>query len=336
MRKRVLLFNFFGGILHRGIPLYVDNLAIALERSGLDVYQVRCPRLIRNLPRRILDLLYVMTEQIVIPLMSIAFDKTVYPYNSVSLFAGMSRSAALVVHDFISVQKRNMTIAALYIKATQSFYAIAGGDVIYASRTTQRIGRAVHRFSRSETFHFPNSFYRFAELRSPSPPPRRDNVLLCSGWGANKDVTGALRLYFASNLGRRRPLHILGMAGHVEAVEVFCKRYSMPAKSIVILPRIDDQAVVRAYEEAAWVWVHSLHEGYGRSVAEARLCGCRVVASNIASFREQKDEFTFLYTGLSEFESAVTTCELSPATAPRREHCEHDVLVAEIKRFIRE
>jgi hypothetical protein len=335
MKRRVLLFNFFGGILRREIPLYVDNLSVAMANAGLQCYQLRCPRILYRMPRSVLNLLFDFTEQLIMPVLSVAFYKAIYPYNSVSMCGALSRDTAIVIHDFMSNRRSKTGIAANYIKATQRVAAKCGTDIIYASQSTKRIGDRGHRFPASRTFRFPNTFYNFLALRSTAPPTRGDAVLLCSGWGANKDLTGALNLYLLSGLFNSRALTILGLGGHTEAVESFCKNHPAASKHIEVYPSIDDEAVVHAYETAAWVWIHTLREGYVRSLAEARLCGCRVVASNIAPFREQQDESTFLYSGAKEFASAIAACESAPANAPRRPHHEHDLLVAEVQRFVR-
>jgi hypothetical protein len=170
-------------------------------------------------------------------------------------------------------------------------------------------------------------------MRSTILPIREQHVLLCSGWGANKDLSGALALYLNSGLYKSRPLHILGLAGRREVVDRYCDNHPELAGLITVLPKVEDREVVRAYETAAWVWVHSRKEGYGRSISEARFCACHVVATDIAPFREQKDNFTLLYSTLEEFERAVA------ASRPVLYEClcklpeEHEILALEIKRF---
>lgn len=331
--KTILIFNFFGGLLNRGIPLYVDNLCAAFEYAGVSCRQFTCPRFLRRLPRPFLNILFVLTEQLVMPVLSIAHDRTIHSSNSVSVLGAFSKRTALVVHDFIPNNRRNVALAARYIRMTQRIYAKLGGDVIYISKSTERIGRTIQYFPRSRSFRFPNAFYRFVQMRSERHPVRNEHVLLCSGWGASKDLGGALDLYLKSGLYKKRSLHILGLAGRKESVDLFCEQYPEVAKQILVYEKIDDVEVVRAYESAAWVWVHSQKEGYGRSIAEARLCGCRVVASNISAFREQKDELTFLYADLAGFESAAATCESAQVSNSIRVPTEHCLLQSEIERF---
>jgi len=188
-------------------------------------------------------------------------------------------------------------------------------------------------FPKSRTFNFPNAFYRFVEMRSDGTVDRNQHVLLCSGWGANKDLAGALGLYLRSDLYKVRSLIILGLAGRTASVTNFFKEHPKLSDRITVLPQLNDSDVIKCYEQAAWVWVHSKKEGYGRSIAEARFCKSAVVATDIAPFREQRDEFTFLYSDLEGFRKAVRECEMNSAAVSIREPIEHDQLVTEISRF---
>jgi len=333
--RTILVFNFFKGLLDRGIPLYADNLCIAFEKEGIVCRQLRCPRVFRILPSPLLNLAFVFTEQVIVPTAGLWFDRVIYPYNSVAVMGAFSRKTAVVVHDFLSSRQSNNSFAARYLRLTQATAARAGTDVIYVSRSTMRIGRILCKFPKSRTFLFPNAFYIFQNLIPAGIAERCDEVLLCSGVGKNKDLIGALQLYLDSGLWRKRHVRILGLAGHIEIVDEFCHNNPQVKDMISVMPQVDDRNVVQAYQKAAWVWVHSAAEGYGRSIAEARLCGCRVVAANIAPFREQTDEATFLYRGLEEFKKAICRCEEAGIATQRRVSPEHQFLHTEIRRFMR-
>jgi len=314
--------------------LYVDNLCCAFEECGIECRQFRCPRILRGLPRSVLNLLFVLTEQVVMPVLGARFDKVIHASNSVSFLGCLSRRTAIVVHDFISVNQRNTSFAARYIRATQRIHSILGRDVIYVSKSTERIGRRSRIFRKARTFYFPNAFYRFLEKRTEPSGERGKHVLLCSGWGKNKDLEGALDLYSRSDLYKHRSLQILGLAGRNAIVDDFRKRSSIPPEQITVLPEMSDADVIKAYQSASWIWVHSRKEGYGRSIAEARFCGGAVVATSIAPFREQRDAFTFLYSDLEGFKNAAQECEKVRHLASYRHPHEHDSLKAEITRFI--
>jgi hypothetical protein len=334
MARRVLVLNFFGGIFHRGIPLYVDNLCVALEKSGVRAVQFRCPAFLRKRPRWLINVVSVVCDQIVVPIAGLAFARTIYPSNSVSVLASILGRPLLIVHDFIPNRRRNRALAARYIRMTQRIHDCLRGDVAFISRGTRRTARLTGRFARSRTWLFPNAFFRFASLCSSPMPTRESYVLLCSGWGRNKDLEGALRLYLVSQLYLQRPLRILGLQAQTERVSAFCAQHQDLTGRITVLPRMGEAEVVHAYEKAAWVWVHSLHEGFGRSIAEARLCGCRVVASNIPPFREQRDEAVRLYAGAEEFGRAVAACESLPELQARGVPGDHAVLLSEIGRYL--
>lgn len=140
--------------------------------------------------------------------------------------------------------------------------------------------------------------------------------------------------YRKSGLWRQRRIRILGLAGHTEVVDAFRETHPDVAERITVLPRLDEADVKAEYASAAWVWVHSAKEGYGRSIAEAKLCGCRIIASDITPFREQRYEGVFLYSGLRRFLEACRNCEASSPDRPIREPMEHEVLRAEIRRYL--
>lgn len=333
---RIVLFNFFEGILLRGIPVYAGNLREALERHGVYCQEVVCPPIFRRLPRPMLNLLFIIYEQVVMPIYSISYDGVIYPYNSVSIIDSLRRRSLLIVHDFILLARRNRRFVARYIRLTQAIHRCLADNVAYVSRSSERLGRSSGRFRRSRTYLFPNGFYTFMRALPAIPSERQNHILLCSGWGANKDLSGALNLYRDSGLWRRQPLRILGIAGHSEAVDTFRSLAPEVAANITVLPRLQDTQVGEQYYAAAWVWVHSMKEGYGRSIAEARLCGCRVVASDIAPFREQRDRAVFLYRGLDGFVDAASRCEASGEIAPVREPREHAILRQEISRYLKD
>lgn len=334
MARKVLVFNFFAGIFSRGIPLYVDNLCVALEKQGVQTVQFRCPAFLHGRPRWLINLAFVFCEQIVMPIAGLGFAKVVYPYNSVSVLASVFGRPLMIVHDFLSSRTKNKAFAARYIRTSQSIHACRGGDVAYVSEGTRRAARMIHAFTKSRSYLFPNAFFRFAELRSPVPPAREEYVLLCSGWGKNKDLEGALALYRESKLYEKRPLRILGLQANPERVTAYCARHPELEGQITVLPRVDDAEVVQCYERAAWVWVHSLREGFGRSIAEARMCGCRVAASNIPPFREQRDAAVTCYGGLAEFTLAAAASEGAPDRPSQDDLPQHKLLLAEIDRYL--
>lgn len=78
------------------------------------------------------------------------------------------------------------------------------------------------------------------------------------------------------------PLRVVG-----EPLPVAGKDYdSGSSDGVTFLGRIDDDELVRLYQQAALFVMPSLHEGFGIPIVEAQACGCAVAASNAASIPE--------------------------------------------------
>jgi len=333
---KILVNNFFHGVLQRGIPIYTENLCIALRQQGCEVTEWRCPFWLHGLPRWLLNMLFVLFEQCLMPIRGLFYDKVVYPYNTVALLAACQHGSLLVVHDFIPNRRRDVSLAARYVKACQHLYAAAGGDVAYVSSTTARVAKVVGLFRRSRRYLFPNAFWTFRQAyHGPLPAPHAA-VLLCSGSGSNKDLVGALALYRYSGMWQRYPLNILGLAGDGTLVADSLQRWPELAAHLSVLPQLDNSEVVRHYLQAPFVWVHSRREGYGRSIAEAKLCAKPVLASRIPPFVRQKDETVFLYATESEFTAAWHALEQQKGVVVTpAEPKEHVELLTNIDKWLR-
>lgn len=300
---KILVNNFFSGILNRGIPLYTDNLVIALEKLGVDVRVVRAPKFVHNLPRGAINIFFVFYEQIIIPLLSFYFDLVINPYNSASLLIFPFKKQLIIIHDFIPNKRINNSIASYYIKFTQTFASIFKVDVGYVSITTANIGLKIRLFSDSSIFHLPNAFFAFEEIVPNVSVLRSNYVLLCSGTGKNKDFPGAINLLRASEVLRDYSIHILGFQGKCDLVRSLIIHDPDLSKRIIVLGDLNTSDVVAQYCGASLVWVHSSFEGYGRSIAEAKLCKRSILASNIRPFKEQQADCVFYYNDFTSFES---------------------------------
>ncbi|PSU81796.1 hypothetical protein C0W42_22690, partial [Photobacterium kishitanii] len=62
--KKILIFNFYDGILKRGIPIYTNNLLELLKKEN-EVKVIKAPQWILNKPRYIIDFFFVLYEQII-------------------------------------------------------------------------------------------------------------------------------------------------------------------------------------------------------------------------------------------------------------------------------
>jgi glycosyltransferase involved in cell wall biosynthesis len=300
--KRVLVFNFFAGVMERGIPLYAQNLAECMRRVGLEPVELRCPVWLRRWPRPARNVAFVLFEQIVAPLLGRlrGCSLAVYPYNSVSIVDSLLGRGVLVVHDLIPNRRHNL--AARYICATQAAHRRIGGRVCAASEHTLTHLRRLAAFKRCSLALWLNPFYSFESALGrraaylPRPDGRPPRVLLCSGLGRYKDYGGALRLFRRSAALRGAELRVLGFGENSSlAMRRVLRLPSDVRRRITVLPRLTLKDLISEYMDSDVVWVHSQKEGFGRCIVEGRLTGRPVVASDIGAFRKFESFGVHLY-----------------------------------------
>src|SRR5579862_4639361 len=114
----ILVNDFIGGFLDRGMPLYVRNLIDGLKQEGFRVSVVRAPRICRRLPRNVFYMLAVFVEQTALPVIGFfkRADVTLYPYNSVAVADLLTQRGRIVVHD-IEQLNRGLSLSKLYYLA---------------------------------------------------------------------------------------------------------------------------------------------------------------------------------------------------------------------------
>lgn len=294
---RVLVFNFFAGIKRRGIPVYAGELEECLARVGARHLELRAPTWVALLPPVVQNVLFVLFEQLVAPVMAWVRGcrLTVYPYNSGSVIDALLGRSVIVVHDLIPNRRGESGLAARYIRTCQSWHAHFGRPLATVSRHTLRQLQRVRTFRRCEKYLWANPFYSFesALQRAASSgaqavdQDRRPVVLLCSGTGKNKDFSGAVRLLMS--LGERGDvsIRVLGFGDDAPLAARKVKALPLPWRDrITVLPRLGLDAIVHEFSACDLAWVHSRNEGFGRPVMEARLCGRPVVATDIGAFRQ--------------------------------------------------
>ena len=301
---RVLVFNFFGGVMDRGIPLYARDIAECMRRVGAEPIELRCPRWLRGSPRLLRNAAFAVYEQIVAPVVRVlrGCSITVYPYNSAGIVDAMLGRSVVVVHDLIGNGRANSTFAARYIRYTQSIHRRLERPVCAASAHTLRHLRQLPAFRRCALRLWSNPFYSFEKAIADRDlaPPRggggRLRVLLCSGIGPNKDFAGAVHLFRDSQLLRDAELRIVGFGDDAHLAEHRIEKLPLAIRRrISVLPRLSLTELVAEYAASDLVWVHSRKEGFGRSVVEARLLDRPVLASNISAFRRFRGMGVYLY-----------------------------------------
>lgn len=342
--KRVLIFNYFGGVMDRGIPAYAQDIVTCMRRLKIEVVELRCPGLLRRAPRALQNLLFVFFEQVVAPITRLLCrcSLTVYPYNSAGVIDAALGRSVLVIHDLIPNHRGNTRLAARYIRVTQAVHRMLARPVCSASPHTLTQLQRLPTFRGCALRLWSNPFYSFAaalgdqktKLSDPSRRPLR--VLLCSAIGPNKDYPGALKLFRRSKLLADADLRILGFGDDAALARRRVSRMPERFQSrIQVLPRLSLEEVVAEYTTADLVWVHSRKEGFGRCVIEGLLSGQAVVASNIGAFRKLLGTGVFLY-GKKGFDASVARALSQTGRAAMTFEDYHAPLEAAVREVIAE
>ena len=113
----VLINDFIGGALDRGMPLYVRDLIDGMREEGFRVSVVRAPRFCRKLPRSAFYVAAVLIEQTALPLIRLLLgaDVALYPYNSAAIVDLFARRARIVVHDLEQLNRGMSPSKAYYL-----------------------------------------------------------------------------------------------------------------------------------------------------------------------------------------------------------------------------
>lgn len=292
--ERIQVFNFFGGIKSRGIPVYASELEVCLDRLGVVHWQLRAPRWMRSAPAWLQNICFVLYEQVVAPLAARwrGCRLTVYPYNSASLLDAVAGRSVVVIHDLIPNRRDSRGLAAWYVQISQAIHVALGRPVATVSRHTMRQLARIDRFRGCDKYLWANPFYAFENALNAAPhdepaPRAGKRVLLCSGIGANKDFRGALRLLRSLDPSPPIDVRILGFGDEAHLAR---RRLDMLGPDwegrVTVLPRLGLDEAVSEFRHSDLVWVHSRNEGFGRPVMEARMCGRPVLASDIGAFRQ--------------------------------------------------
>lgn len=311
--KRVLVFNYFAGVMDRGIPAYAQDIATCMRRLEMEIIELRCPSWLRRAPRVLQNVMFVFFEQVVAPAMRLLrrCSLTIYPYNSAGVVDAALGRSVLVIHDLIPNRRSNTRLASRYIRVTQAVHRMLSRPICSASSYTLAQLQRLSAFDSCNLRLWSNPFYSFAaalgnqkpKVSDPSRKPLR--VLLCSGMGPNKDYAGALKLFRKSKVLAEAELHILGFGDDAALARRRLSR--MPASlqnRIRVLPRLSLADVVTEYTAADLIWVHSRKEGFGRCVIEGLLSGQAVIASDIGAFRKLLGTGVFLY-GKNGFDASI-------------------------------
>ncbi len=294
----ILINDFIGGVLDRGIPLYVRNLIDGLREEGYRVSVVRAPAICRKLPRSLFYMIAVMIEQTVLPLIGLILraDVTLYPYNSAAIIDLVTRRARIVVHDLEQLDRAMSPSKAYYLLCYRAVKWLDRPVFTISELSRQRIN-ASGRFGRGPITILPNTFYAFERLLRARSPKReaKTSILLCSGSTPNKDVETVATDYLPKLLAVGYRVAVLGLHKATDAPRLAALEGYLNSGQLRVRGQLTDGEVAAEYQMHEIVWVHALREGFGRCVVEGRLAGSRVVCTDIPEFAELRDGDVYLY-----------------------------------------
>jgi hypothetical protein len=336
----ILINDFIGGVLDRGIPLYVRNLIGGLREEGFEVSVVRAPSICRVLPRNVFYMIAVLVEQIALPIIGylLRADVTLYPYNSAAIADLFTRRGRIVVHDLEQLN-RGLSLSKFYYLACYRMLKKTRSPIFLISELTrQRIGDS-GLFGQCPVVMLPNTFYTFerylrAIKRNPAPAK---SLLLCTGSTANKDVETLVADHLPKALAAGFRVSVLGLHKASDAPRLSSLQRFIDCGQLHICGRLSDRAVARAYHSHGIVWVHALREGFGRCLVEGRLAGAHVICSDIPEFESLRDDAVHLYKNADQFMTTLARLvHISAPTAPYTGYPYRELLRSGIERGFRE
>jgi len=336
----ILINDFIGGVLDRGIPLYVRNLISGLRQEGFQVTVVRAPSICRVLPRNLFYAIAVIIEQTVLPALGylLRADLTLYPYNSVAIADLLTRRGRIVVHDLEQLNRRP-SLSKIYYLACYLALKRRNAPIFTISEVTRQRLTESGLFGSGPVTLLPNTFYAFERYLRPikQSSPAANSLLLCTGSTANKDLEAVVADYLPKVLEAGFRVSILGLHKAADAPRLAALQSFIDGGELRVCGQLSDRAVAREYRAHAIVWVHSLREGFGRCVVEGRLAGARVICTAIPEFMALADDAVHLYRDTAEFVSALERCaHLGPPVAGYNRYPYRELLRNALERTFRE
>jgi hypothetical protein len=304
----ILINDFIGGVLDRGIPLYVRNLIDGLKQEGFRVSVVRAPGFCRKLPRNLFYAIAVLIEQTALPMIGLILraDLTLYAYNSVAIADLFTRRGRIVVHDLEQLNRGLSPSKVYYLACYRAIKRLDRPVFTISELSRQRlIGSGL--FGHGPITILPNTFYAFEQLLRADTMKRetKTSILLCTGSTANKDIATVAADYLPKVLARGFRVSVLGLHKVTDAPRLASLSHFLDGGQLRLCGQLSDGEVAAEYRKHEMVWVHSLREGFGRCVVEGRLAGSRVLCTNIPEFAELRDGDVSLYNDSTEFMSML-------------------------------
>ena len=164
--------------------------------------------------------------------------------------------------------------------------------VCVSESTLERLDSLMPRLSLTSAIAIPNCVEPSEALPvRPSQLSTTDRFLLCVGQHRrNKNLLLLLKAYCAllhSNaLQENTRLVIVGIEGpETSAIQHFIQENAL-GQSVVLLKGLSEGELQWCYQHCNMLVAPSSVEGFGLPLAEGLMAGCRIVCSNIPSFRE--------------------------------------------------
>jgi glycosyltransferase involved in cell wall biosynthesis len=304
----ILVNDFIGGVLDRGIPLYVRNLVDGLREEEFRVTVIRAPGYCRKMPRGVFYAIAVLFEQIVMPLIGLLLraDLTLYPYNSIAIIDVVTGRGRIVIHDLEQLN-RGLSPSKLYYLACYRVLRWLNSHIFTISALTHQRLIESGLLGAGPITTLPNTFHAFERLVGLVANKRdpKTSILLCTGFTANKDLPTVIADYLPKLLAAGFRVSILGLHRAPDTAKLGSFVSFLNSGQLRLCGQLTDREVAAEYRKHEIAWVHSLREGFGRCVVEGRLAGCRVICTDIPEFTKLCDDDVCLYTNSNDFGSAL-------------------------------
>jgi hypothetical protein len=247
----ILINDFIGGVLDRGIPHYVRNIIFGLEEEGFRVSVVRAPAICRKLPRGVFYLLAVLFEQTIMPLIGMfkRADMTLYPYNSVAVIDLLTRRGKIVIHDLEQLN-RGLSPSKLYYLACYRALKWRKSPIFTIMELTRQRLIDSGLFGECPITILPVTFYAFEKLAAAQPPPgkTKNSILLCTGSNPNKDFDTVVSDYLPKTLAGGFPVAIVGLHKATDAARLVSLDTYLGSGQLKLCGQLTDAQVVTEYQ----------------------------------------------------------------------------------------
>lgn len=294
----------------RGISKYTSEVRDMIQADGATVYTLIMPKLFGYAPHKIQVLLFILFQQIVLPIYAflkrpdVIFDA----YNSYSFLTALRWRYVYVIHDFIPFSYKRWwtkpgSVYQRFLHKLSPFFPKL--ELYYINETVAKVGYEivkkydgvipnVVRPLRHNDKDDPNALAIMKEIQFTYPD--RLIITTISGNGMNKDFNGLIKLL--NKTGKK----IVIIAFGFESFEISRSYDSV----CCICPGVVSAEYIGTAISCSDLFVfHSLQEGFGRPVIEALLEGVKVLTVShipaVLAVANYLRPLLYLYDGPEDF-----------------------------------